>query len=127
MAACLGLALLSGCAWLTAPPSDADLDTPLLLRAEGPEASAQWPDPAWWQGFGSAELDRLMADAMGRNQTIAATVAQLEQADAQVRIAGSGLLPSADLSYSRQRQQATSATGSSTARRATRTTRPTRT
>lgn len=114
MAACLGLALLSGCAWLTAPPSDADLDTPLLLRAEGPEASAQWPDPAWWQGFGSGELDRLMADAMGRNQTIAATVAQLEQADAQVRIAGAGLLPSADLSYSRQRQQATSATGSST-------------
>lgn len=115
-AAAFALLLLAGCAWLRPAPAEADLDTPLLLLNEGQAATASWPDPAWWRAFGSPELDRLMADATARNLTIAAAVAQLEQADAQLRIAGAGLLPSLDLSYNRQRQQVTSATGSDTTR-----------
>lgn len=110
-AGALALVLLSGCAWLRPAPPDARLDTPVVLTSDPQAMAAEWPDPAWWRGFGSAELDRLMADALARNQSIAIAVAQLEQADAEVRIAGAGLLPQAGLGYSRQRQQVTASTG----------------
>ena len=54
---------------------------------------AQWPDAAWWTGFGSAELSRLIAEAERNNQDIGAAKARIEQADAQVRINGASLIP----------------------------------
>lgn len=54
---------------------------------------AVWPDAAWWRGFGSAELTRLVAEAEAGNQDIGAAKARIEQADAQVRINGASLIP----------------------------------
>ncbi len=82
------------------------LAIPTSFSAATPEsAQAAWPDPEWWRGFGSAELDRLIADARANNQNLAAAAARVVQADAQVSISGSPLLPTVNAtgnaSYSR--------------------------
>jgi multidrug efflux system outer membrane protein len=61
---------------------------------EAGDAPPGWPDAAWWRGFGAAELDRLVALALGENVDLAVAMARIRQADAQVRIAGAALLPS---------------------------------
>ncbi|HEX8374318.1 MAG TPA: hypothetical protein VF606_03980, partial [Geminicoccaceae bacterium] len=84
------LAAASACAFrptATEPPA-----TPPGF-AEGSGAAAAWPDPGWWRGFASAELDRLVADGLAANTDLAAATARLAQGDAQVRIAGARLLP----------------------------------
>ncbi len=81
------------------------LDLPPAFRATGETAAAAWPEPEWWQGFGSAELNALVSAARARNQDLAAAAARVVQADAQARITGSALVPSlsgtADFSYTR--------------------------
>ncbi len=69
------------------------LDTPTRFGAPPAGAQTVWPGQGWWRGFGSADLDRLIADAQARNFDIAAAVARVRQADAAVRIAGATLLP----------------------------------
>ena len=64
------------------------------FRASDATAAAAWPAPEWWREFGSPELDALIAEAHGKNLDIAASVARVRQADAQLRIAGAALLPS---------------------------------
>ena len=70
------------------------LDIPPAYRATPASAVTAWPSPGWWQGFGSPELDQLIADAQAHNFDLLAAIARVRQADAQVRISGSGLLPS---------------------------------
>jgi len=65
------------------------------FREADPAGTAAWPDAAWWQGFGSPDLDTLVATARAGNQDIAAAAARVRQADAQMRIAGAPLLPDA--------------------------------
>src|SRR5580658_10992811 len=55
--------------------------------------NAAWPDSQWWHAFGSPELDRLIDQAQQANDDLKAAIARVEQADAQVRIAGAALLP----------------------------------
>src|SRR4051794_14381381 len=61
----LGLAamLLGGCAALTPPPTTSGIPLPDRMSATDPARSVEWPDPAWWRGFGAPELDGLMAEA----------------------------------------------------------------
>lgn len=61
-------------------------------------AEAAWPDASWWRGFASPDLDALIATARERNQDLAAAAARVRQADAQMRIAGANLLPTAGAS-----------------------------
>lgn len=107
MSAC---ALLSGCG----------LGPDFLLsepRAEGWRANAGqagpqaavWPEGAWWRGFGSPELDALIMRARADNQNIAAAAARVRQADAQTRIAGAPLLPTASLAASDSWQRSSGA------------------
>ncbi len=82
------------------------LAIPAAFRAATPEtARAAWPAVEWWHAFGSPELDRLIADAKANNQDLAAAAARVVQADAQVSISGSPLLPTisatGNASYSR--------------------------
>jgi NodT family efflux transporter outer membrane factor (OMF) lipoprotein len=74
-----------------------------------PAEPAAWPSADWWQGFHSAQLDQLMAQARRANDDIAAAIARITQADEQARIAGAPLLPSvqADAGGTRQRQPTT--------------------
>ena len=66
---------------------------PGKFRSDEPVGATIWPAPDWWRGFGSPQLDTLMAEAQAHNQTVAVAVAQIREADAAVRIAGAPLLP----------------------------------
>src|SRR5271170_4984669 len=78
------------------------------------EASIAWPSTTWWQGFSSPQLNEFITQAQRANDDIAAAVARVQEADAQVRIAGAALFPSveADATATRARQQSIS-TGTS--------------
>lgn len=65
------------------------LDVPANYRAASatlpgtPADTNPWPAIDWWCGFGSPELDQLIAQAERENFDIAAAVARVRQADAQ--------------------------------------------
>jgi multidrug efflux system outer membrane protein len=59
-----------------------------------------WPDPGWWQGFGSAELVRLIESAEKNNHDLAAAGHRIAQARASLQVAGAALLPSVSASGS---------------------------
>jgi multidrug efflux system outer membrane protein len=85
---------LSGCILGSERP-ELNLEVPAAYH----EASKRAPDAAipaldWWRGFRSKELTSLMEDAQIFNLDIAVAVAQIVQADAQVGVSGSPLLPS---------------------------------
>jgi NodT family efflux transporter outer membrane factor (OMF) lipoprotein len=105
---CLLLALLSLAGGCDLGPDYArpSQDVPAHYLAAAPDGSgAAWPAEDWWRGFGSPQLDALIAQARAGNQDIAAAVARVVQADAQLRQAGAALLPtlSATGSYQYQR------------------------
>ena len=54
-------------------------------------------DPQWWQAFGSAELNRLITEALAYNNDLAAARLRVEQAKAQAKIAAANLWPSLGL------------------------------
>jgi NodT family efflux transporter outer membrane factor (OMF) lipoprotein len=85
-------ALLAGCD-LGPDYRHPSLDIPATFRATPATAAAAWPSDDWWRGFRSAELNDLIDQAKEQNFDIAAAIARVRQADAQVRIAGAALLP----------------------------------
>jgi multidrug efflux system outer membrane protein len=98
--------ILSGCSLDSEKPELA-LDTPGKYRAAHGPSDAAVPKLDWWRGFHSRELVSLIEDAQTHNFDIAVAVAQIQQADAQVRIAGAPLFPSFDLNGSAKVTQAT--------------------
>lgn len=68
----------------------------------------------WWKGFGSAELNGLMDQAVANNTDISAALARIEQARAQLKIAGADLLPSVDASGSAGRSRTNPVSGKTT-------------
>jgi outer membrane protein, multidrug efflux system len=72
------------------------LNIPPQFRATPQTEVAAWPAPGWWSGFRSPELDQLEAQAEAQNFDIAAAIARVRQADAQVRISSAPLLPTLD-------------------------------
>jgi NodT family efflux transporter outer membrane factor (OMF) lipoprotein len=111
----LGLSLmlpLGGCL-LTDKP-EPGLDIPQAYRY-GPHdpvvAEAAMPPLDWWRLFRSAELTDLIEQARASNLDIAVAIAQIVQADAQSRVAGSALLPVVDLNGSATRSRASQSTG----------------
>jgi len=90
-------ALLAACS-LGPDYKSPDLPTPAAWRNPPAQQTELWPSADWWQGFGSPQLDRYIADAESANNDLAAAMARVRQADAQARIAGAPLLPSVGLS-----------------------------
>jgi len=82
--------------------------TPAGWREGDAAQGAQWPAPDWWQGFGSTELNALMAEAQRANADLGAAAARVKEADAQARIAGAPLLPSIEATGGPATQQITS-------------------
>jgi outer membrane protein, multidrug efflux system len=77
-------------------------------EAPAPAADAAvWPQSDWWHGFGSPQLDELIAAAQKSNDDLAGAIARVQEADAQVRIAGAPLFPSVDGGVDATRQRAT--------------------
>jgi outer membrane protein, multidrug efflux system len=103
--------ILSGCTLDSEKPELA-LDTPGKYRAPHGPSDAAVPKLDWWRGFHSRELVSLIEDAQAHNFDIAVAVAQIEQADAQVRIAGAPLFPTIDLNGSASVSKSSSKTGS---------------
>jgi NodT family efflux transporter outer membrane factor (OMF) lipoprotein len=96
LAGVLGItSAVSGCLDLVKP--DLAIDIPGGYRAPHGPAEAAVPPLDWWRTFRSREFSALMQEALTANLDIAVAIAQITQADAQVRIAGAPLLPS--LSY----------------------------
>lgn len=81
------------------------LEMPAAFRATNVTAEQAWPAPEWWHGFGSPELDRLIADARLHNQNLAQAAARVLQANAQVSINGAPLLPAVNGAANRTYQK----------------------
>ncbi len=91
---CTGIAFcLAGCAD-TPPPQLPPGDIPPAFEQIDRGRAPLWPAPDWWNGFGSAQLSKLMATAQANNLDIIQSAARLRQADARARQAGAALLPS---------------------------------
>jgi multidrug efflux system outer membrane protein len=107
-------AVSSGCLFLllnacSVGPAYKRPDIPLPSNwhdSTGPDAATVWPAADWWHGFGSQQLDQFIGEAQSSNDDLAAAIARVTQADAQVRIAGAALLPSLDLGADATRQRA---------------------
>lgn len=102
---------LTGCMLETVTPELA-LDTPGKYRAAHGAADAAVPKLDWWRGFRSRELVKLIEDAQAHNFDVAVAVAQIEQADAQVKIAQAPLFPLIDFNNSASSTKSSSRTGS---------------
>ena len=72
------------------------VDVPPSFRATADTAEAAWPSEEWWRNFKSPELNTLISSARAYNTDLATAAARIVQADAQVRISGSPLLPTVD-------------------------------
>jgi NodT family efflux transporter outer membrane factor (OMF) lipoprotein len=81
-----------------------DLAPPNAWRSPASAAPA-WPADDWWQGFGSTQLNDFIAQGKLANDDIAAAIARVREADAQVRVAGSALLPTVALDAAASRQR----------------------
>lgn len=115
--AAAALALLGACSLGPAyekPP----VETPARFEAAAPAADDVWPDREWWRGFGSRELDGLIAQGVEGNRNLRAAVARIRQAEAQAKIAGAELYPwlsaSGTESRTKRAQRNPSSTGAST-------------
>lgn len=95
--AALSGAMLAGCATFrpSEPEPEARIDMPAGW-SRGAQDEALWPDAEWWRGFGSAELDSLIARARESNPDLAAAFERILQAEARAKIAGASLLPEVD-------------------------------
>ena len=89
-AALLSLTACSLTPTLTKP----ELPLPQSYSAAVSSPDAQAVSAQWWQRFGSAELDALMAEALAANHDLAAAVARIEQSRASATAARASLLPS---------------------------------
>jgi multidrug efflux system outer membrane protein len=95
VAACAAALLAcTGCA--LQPPKPTTPEVPQAFQNRESGLAAAWPARNWYHGFGSAELDGLIAQAASSNLDLTAARARLMQADARSRQAGAALLPSVD-------------------------------
>ncbi|GAB3465060.1 pyoverdine export/recycling transporter outer membrane subunit OmpQ [Massilia terrae] len=93
----LACAVLAGCAShapIAEPPPKVDL--PAGWTVAGNSNHEEWPDKNWWQRFGSPALTHLVAEGQSSNLELAGALARVRQAEAEARIAGVSLLPTAN-------------------------------
>jgi multidrug efflux system outer membrane protein len=104
---------LTGCIVTGYDKPDLALEIPGNYRAAHGDTAP--PELDWWRGFHSRELTEYIEQAQTANFDIAVAIAQVEQADALVRISGATLLPTVDANATVTRSQ-TASTGNSSTR-----------
>jgi multidrug efflux system outer membrane protein len=89
------------------PPMPTAWQTNETPSPSNSEQEIEPPQPEWWRGFGSTQLNDYVAQAQSSSDDIAAAVARVREADAQARIAGAALLPNltASAPFTRERPQ----------------------
>ena len=80
---------LAGCA--STPTSPPKLDLPSTTAQVQPSLAR------WWTAFGDPTLDKLVDEALANNLDLAAAMARVESARAQVLLSQADLFPTADL------------------------------
>jgi multidrug efflux system outer membrane protein len=91
----LALLVLGGCA-LKAPPPREEIAKQALPNFKLPDAfkgTAQPLEQGWLKSFKDPQLDALVAEALANNPDLQLAAARVEQAAAQVRLAGATLKP----------------------------------
>src|SRR5262249_38950422 len=107
--ACLSLAqCLAGCVVTGYEKPDLALEIPDHYTTRRGDTAP--PELDWWRGFRSRELTDLVETAQAQNFDIAVAIAQIEQADALVRVAGAPLFPALDANASATRSQTSART-----------------
>ena len=72
----------------------------VVLPAAYPEAPGDTPptlQPGWWHLFGDATLDTVVAEALAKNNDVRFAAAQVEEAEALLRLADTSYFPEIDL------------------------------
>lgn len=105
--------LLSGCALA---PDYQRPQTPMPASWSQAGSGTTQMAREWWQSFGDAELNRLMAIALDENMDMRAALHRVEQSRAGMKIAGASLLPSASASADAGRTRTNPASGRTTTR-----------
>ncbi len=90
MAVVLALSL-TGCA-IVSPTLKPDVPVASTWNEAAP-ANAAAVSPTWWESFGSAELQSLIAEALRGSPDLASATERVRQAEAQVGVAGASLFP----------------------------------
>jgi NodT family efflux transporter outer membrane factor (OMF) lipoprotein len=88
---------LAGCA-TTSPLPGSGIEPPAAW-SEAPGPGTTPVSATWWHAFGSAELQRLVDEALRASPDLAIAAERVRQAEAQVRVAGASLFPSLNLGY----------------------------
>ena len=83
------------------PHSSADYASSSSLAG----ARSDWPTDGWWQLYGDAQLDRLIAEGLQGSPDLAAATARFRSAQGLAQQAGAALLPSVDGSASIDEQK----------------------
>jgi NodT family efflux transporter outer membrane factor (OMF) lipoprotein len=101
---------LAACSTTSPVPQLASSDVPMAFEQPVAADAPIWPQPDWWRGFGSQELDGLIASAQSGNLDLAAAETRILQADARVRQVGSALLPTVSIGGDTSLQSGSNAT-----------------
>lgn len=91
------LLILSACS-MTPDYQRPTIETPAWRSAQSIQNAEIAAD--WWTGFESAELNDLINRALENNNNLQASLQRIEQARADLKVAGASLLPSADVTAS---------------------------
>lgn len=102
-------ALLAGCADVR--PLNVTVAVPSGYEQAGRSKPAEPVRAEWWRSFGSPELTSLVQQAQLGNLDIATAIANIEQAEAGITIAGAPLYPQLNGDISAQRARSASSTG----------------
>lgn len=95
-AAPLAVLFLSACASvprLAEAPVRRTPDSFAAGRSFATSAASAWPAQNWWQGYGDAQLNALIAEGLAGSPDLAAATARIAQADGYARQAGAARLP----------------------------------
>ncbi len=95
MTALAAALVLAGCAQLPdLGPQPTPKSTDAFQAAASMQApQAQWPVEQWWTGYGDAQLNTLIAEALADAPDLAAAAARLQRAEAVAEIAGAANKP----------------------------------
>ncbi len=95
--AALLAAFTAGCA-ITEPIARPDQPLPATWAEAVPATAAAALHEAWWRGFGSAQLDAFVTEALTTAPELRIQAERVVQAELALRQAGAALLPALDLS-----------------------------